>query len=290
VGTVPRNPKGKRTLVIVPVTNVSRLTEHAISEALSLGQEVIAISVVIDQGDEGERARRPCGGLGRVGSRACARDPAHRVLLGGRADRGLHRRGPGAERPADRGADPGGASPTFRYRILHNQIDVVLSAALRTRPDIVVARVPMPLGTFTANTRSHWAAEVPARRPPAPIPMLRTRPSRPPNAGDGGLHDRVACRRVGHVAEHAGGPGSFRLGPARAVSATACSSRSASARCGSCTRGQDRGGPAVARRRRRDRRRAVSRPPRRGCGAGRRAEGSSSGTAPRRPPARRRAS
>jgi hypothetical protein len=33
----------------------------------------------------------------------------------------------------------------FRYRILHNQVDVVLSAALRTRTDIVVARVPLPL-------------------------------------------------------------------------------------------------------------------------------------------------
>ena len=33
----------------------------------------------------------------------------------------------------------------FRYRILHNQIDHVLSAALRTRTDVVVARVAMPL-------------------------------------------------------------------------------------------------------------------------------------------------
>jgi sensor domain CHASE-containing protein len=33
----------------------------------------------------------------------------------------------------------------LRYRILHNQIDRVLSAALRTRTDVVVARVAMPL-------------------------------------------------------------------------------------------------------------------------------------------------
>jgi hypothetical protein len=33
----------------------------------------------------------------------------------------------------------------LRYRILHNQIDHVLSAALRTRTDVVVARVRMPL-------------------------------------------------------------------------------------------------------------------------------------------------
>ena len=33
----------------------------------------------------------------------------------------------------------------LRYRLLHNQIDLVLSAALRTRTDVVVARVAMPL-------------------------------------------------------------------------------------------------------------------------------------------------
>jgi hypothetical protein len=33
----------------------------------------------------------------------------------------------------------------LRYRILHNQIDLVLSAALRGREDLVVARVTVPL-------------------------------------------------------------------------------------------------------------------------------------------------
>jgi len=33
----------------------------------------------------------------------------------------------------------------LRHRLLHNQIDVVLSAALRTRTDVVVARVRMPI-------------------------------------------------------------------------------------------------------------------------------------------------
>ena len=32
-----------------------------------------------------------------------------------------------------------------RYWILHNHVDRVLSAALRTRTDVVVARVPMPV-------------------------------------------------------------------------------------------------------------------------------------------------
>jgi hypothetical protein len=33
----------------------------------------------------------------------------------------------------------------FRYRLLHNQIDLVLANELRRRPDLVVARVPMSL-------------------------------------------------------------------------------------------------------------------------------------------------
>jgi len=33
----------------------------------------------------------------------------------------------------------------LRYRILHNQIDLVLSSALRSRSDVVVARVEVPL-------------------------------------------------------------------------------------------------------------------------------------------------
>ena len=34
----------------------------------------------------------------------------------------------------------------LRHRLLHNHIDSVLSAALRSRTDLVVARVPIALG------------------------------------------------------------------------------------------------------------------------------------------------
>ena len=33
----------------------------------------------------------------------------------------------------------------LRYRFLHNQIDLVLSAALRNHPEVITARVTMPL-------------------------------------------------------------------------------------------------------------------------------------------------
>ena len=33
----------------------------------------------------------------------------------------------------------------IRYRLLHNQIDIALTSALHRRPDVVVARVPVPV-------------------------------------------------------------------------------------------------------------------------------------------------
>jgi hypothetical protein len=33
----------------------------------------------------------------------------------------------------------------LRYRLLHNQVDLALATELRRRPDVVVARVPMPI-------------------------------------------------------------------------------------------------------------------------------------------------
>ena len=52
----------------------------------------------------------------------------------------------------------------LRYRILHNQLDVVLSSALRDRSDIVVARVTVPLAP-EAPTSQDASVETP---PPAP--------------------------------------------------------------------------------------------------------------------------
>src|ERR1700684_3590848 len=48
----PGRPKPKHTIVVVPVNRISRLTEQALSEAESLGQEVIAVSVVLEGGDD----------------------------------------------------------------------------------------------------------------------------------------------------------------------------------------------------------------------------------------------
>jgi amino acid transporter len=144
--TIPETPTGRRTLVIVPVTGVSRLTAYALTEALSLGQEVTAVSVVLDQGDEGEKAAQTL-------EQEWARwHPGVPLQI-------LHTEYASVVEPivafidqAREDSDqqivvliPVVVPAHFRYRILHNQIDRVLSAALRTRTDVVVARVRMPL-------------------------------------------------------------------------------------------------------------------------------------------------
>jgi hypothetical protein len=146
VGTVPDKPIRKRTLVIVPIISVSRLTRYAISEALSVGQDVMAVSVVIDEGDEGRRTAEA------LEKNWAEWDPGVPLQI-------LHTEYASVVEPIVAYIDevrghsdqqivvliPVVIPNRLRYRILHNQIDHVLSAALRTRTDIVVARVSMPL-------------------------------------------------------------------------------------------------------------------------------------------------
>ncbi len=152
IGIVPAKPAAKRTLVIVPVTGVSRLTGHAISEALSLGQEVIAVSVVIDQGEDSQQVAQA---LEREWS---VWDPGVPLRI-------LYTDYASVVRPIVAFIDEARADSDqqivvlipvvvpehVRYRILHNQTDRVLSAALQSRTDVVVARVPMPLQVLPSD-------------------------------------------------------------------------------------------------------------------------------------------
>jgi amino acid transporter len=146
VGVVPAKPVGIETLVIVPVSNLSRLTRFAISEALSLSPDVIAVSVVIDQPDEEEA-------YGEDLKRQWAEwNPGPPLKV-------LNTQFTSIVEPVCAFIDeartkgdrqivvliPSVVPTRWRYRLLHNQIDLVLSAELRKRADVVVARVQMPL-------------------------------------------------------------------------------------------------------------------------------------------------
>ena len=143
----PVKPEPKRTIVIVPVNRVSRLTEHALCEAISLGQEVIAVTVVMHTDDQAVRYVDSLQHMWRkwdpgVPLKVLNTDYASIVQpIVAFIDTIRH------DHPDDQVVVliPVIRPDKLRYRILHDQIDLVLSRALRSRDDIVVARVSMPL-------------------------------------------------------------------------------------------------------------------------------------------------
>ncbi len=66
----------------------------------------------------------------------------------------------------------------IRYRLLHNQVDLVLSTELRRRPDLVVARVSMPL-----RPPAEPEPELPPERPEPAAPVGAAPPTRPQPTG-----------------------------------------------------------------------------------------------------------
>jgi hypothetical protein len=143
---VPPRPAGKHTGVIVPVTAVSRLTRYALSEALSLGDSVTAVRVVLDPGAQGDEE------TSRIEAEWAGWDPGVPLVV-------LRTEYASVVEPIVayigelclRNDEqvvvliPMVIPARIRYRLLHNHLDLVLSAALRSHPDVVVARVTMPL-------------------------------------------------------------------------------------------------------------------------------------------------
>ena len=146
LGQIQPRPEGKRTQVIVPVTAVSRLTEQALEEALSLGQEVIAVYVLLYSDSEAQEEECE---LEREWTQW---DPGVPLTV-------LRTEYSSVVEPLVKFIDdqrqrhqdqivvliPVVVPDRLRYRILHNQIDLVLSQALKSRTDLVVARAKMPL-------------------------------------------------------------------------------------------------------------------------------------------------
>jgi amino acid transporter len=147
IDQIPPKPVSKRTIVIVPINRISRLAEHALTEAKSMGQEVIAVTVVLQGGDEATRYVDSLEYYWRMW------DPGVTLQV-------LHNEYSSVVQPIVAFIDevrehhpddqivvliPVIRPDMLRYRLLHNQLDLVLSNALRSREDIVVARVTTPL-------------------------------------------------------------------------------------------------------------------------------------------------
>jgi hypothetical protein len=166
LGEVPAVPQGRQTLVIVPVANVSRLTGEAIGEAESLGQEVIAVTVAFDEEeDEGQAGRsEPRGAFGH-GVRITELEREWRRWHPGVPLRVLHTPYSSVVQPIVEFIDELRAKRTDQivvlipfvvpdhpwHWILHNQLDHVLSRALRSRTDVIVARVSASLSESSSS-------------------------------------------------------------------------------------------------------------------------------------------
>jgi len=164
-GVIPSPPDRKRTVVVVPVTYVNRLTQHALSEAISLGDEVMAVTVVFDQ--------EP------VGLPKTEVERQWQAWNPGVPLRVLHTDYTSIVQPIVRlvdelraGSDcqvvvliPVVIPERLRYRVLHNQVDLALARELRRRPDVVVARVPMPIVPTVRPQHHEGDAANPAKEP-----------------------------------------------------------------------------------------------------------------------------
>jgi hypothetical protein len=137
------------------VTGVSRLTEYGISQALSISRHVLAVTVVH------VGARQEPGRAGELQRRWARWDPGVplRVLRTEYASIA----GPIAtfvdrlRRQRDERIIvliPVVLPDRLRYRFLHNHLDAVLTRALRDRPDVIVARVPMRVRTGPVRVAS----------------------------------------------------------------------------------------------------------------------------------------
>jgi amino acid transporter len=143
LGERPPRPMPGSTTVVVPFTHLSRLTSHALSQALSMGDRVVAVTVLFPEGRAGQAEleaawRRWDPGVPLV----VLSSPYHSVV-----------------RPLLRYI--GSLKPSASHRVvvlipvvlprhwwhqaLHNHLDLVLTAALRRRRNVLVARLMLPL-------------------------------------------------------------------------------------------------------------------------------------------------
>ena len=164
---IPAPPAGRRTVVVVPVTNVSRLSERALSEALSLSEDVVAVTVVLDDADEARHiesqweAWSPGVPLRVLTTEyASVVDPIVALIDEERA----------AHDAQIVVLIPVVVPARLHHRLLHNHVDFLLSSALHHRTDVIVARVPIEVDVRQASSARPRGDDgaTPRRRQPQP--------------------------------------------------------------------------------------------------------------------------
>ncbi|MFF3251446.1 APC family permease [Actinacidiphila glaucinigra] len=140
LGTVPDRPRRTDSLVIVPLGGVSRLARHALTAAIALGDEVVAVTVEPDQA----KARELLDTWARwqPGVRLDVLESPHRSLVLPILSY--------VRRMSQDGRQIAVLIPEIqprhaRYRILQNQRGILLATILRSRTDAVVCLLPYRL-------------------------------------------------------------------------------------------------------------------------------------------------
>jgi hypothetical protein len=141
LGTIPRRPRGGKGIVIVPVAHLSRMNEFALDAALSLSDEVIAVSIQFDNAK--------AAALKADWERWA---PRVELVIVHSPNRSITT--PMLEylaRPKIRECQqvlvliPEVEPSKWRHRVLQNQRDVILANVLRRQTDVIVARLPFRL-------------------------------------------------------------------------------------------------------------------------------------------------
>ena len=142
LGRIPYRPLAARSLVIVPVGGVSKVTAHALRAALSLSDDLIAVSVhpTADQSAE-FRARWD---EWNPGVRLDTLESPDRSLVHPMVDY-VRQAQQGDRQIAVLISD---VQPRrWRYKILQNQRGLILATVLRANTDVVVCTIPYRLTT-----------------------------------------------------------------------------------------------------------------------------------------------
>jgi amino acid transporter len=137
LGRTPDRPKRRESIVIVPTHTVSRLTQLALSAALSMGDTVVAVTVAGDE-DECDAIRRDWDEWEPGVSIEVLLDP-HRSLV---ATVLRYIDGIDLENVTVTVLIPEVLPSKRRHEILHNQRGRILEAVLKARTEVVVATLP----------------------------------------------------------------------------------------------------------------------------------------------------
>jgi len=142
LGQAPAAPLPAPSLVIVPVGSVSKLTGHALHAALSLGDDVVAVSVHPDA--EQSAAFRSTWDNWNPGVRLETLHSPHRSLVHPIVD---YVREAQQDNKQVAVLIPEIQPRHWRYRILQNQRGLLLATVLRASTDVVICTIPYRLTT-----------------------------------------------------------------------------------------------------------------------------------------------